>query len=352
MLTYTLTWMSLSSNWHKFWLEEKEAWKVFLVWRKVQKGTFKHNTYVIKHHELSTQVLLMTRNWNQTKNNSNLRHIATGHLRTYKSRNLSEAIATVRIGRDKKHIYTYVYIWTSLKDCTRITKLKPFSAQSWDMGSSDHIKRNETNWTLLDVLCLLWIPSLKYRKLKFHSKRIKHFASQVFSVVPHFLQLCSSSFFFRTAQSSEAFWNWKDRMQKLLCTQETTQTILSTFHATANQQHCRERVLCSTKVNTDHWNPIAQELPKVLSSSLLCCIPWSKRQGHLGYLWKRGTSFRPSDCATNALPRTLHTFPSGQLDAPLKRFSKNLRHCQKHESQKPQSHLLHWGQKWLRRLCR
>jgi hypothetical protein len=207
MLTYTLTWMSLSSNWHKFWLEEKEAWKVFLVWRKVQKGTFKHNTYVIKHHELSTQVLLMTRNWNQTKNNSNLRHIATGHLRTYKSRNLSEANATVRISRDKKHIYTYVYIWTSLKDCTRITKLKPFSAQSWDMGSSDHIKRNETNRTLLDVLRLLWIPSLKYRKLKFHSKRIKHFASQVFSVVPP-IRDC--------ARKGRKFWGTREGGYKIL----------------------------------------------------------------------------------------------------------------------------------------
>jgi len=28
-----------------------------LVWRKVQKGTFINNTFVIKHHEFSTQVM-------------------------------------------------------------------------------------------------------------------------------------------------------------------------------------------------------------------------------------------------------------------------------------------------------
>ena len=36
---------------------------MFLVWRKVQKGTFKYNTYVIKHHEFSTQVLPIRDNW-------------------------------------------------------------------------------------------------------------------------------------------------------------------------------------------------------------------------------------------------------------------------------------------------
>ena len=55
-----------------------------------------------------------------------------------------------------------------------------FAAQSWNMGISDHFKRNEIKRTLLDVLCLFWIPSSKYRKSKFHSKQMKHFASQIF----------------------------------------------------------------------------------------------------------------------------------------------------------------------------
>ena len=40
-----------------------------------------------------------------------------------------------------------------------------------------------------------------------------------------------------------------------------------------------------------------QELPKVLSWSLRCYIPWSKHQGHLGHLWKRET---PSTVQTTA----------------------------------------------------
>ena len=55
-----------------------------------------------------------------------------------------------------------------------------FAAQSWNMGISDHFKRNEIKRALLDVLCLFWIPSSKYRKSKFHSKQMKHFASQIF----------------------------------------------------------------------------------------------------------------------------------------------------------------------------
>ena len=57
----------------------------------------------------------MTRSWNQTKN-SNLRHIATGYLRTYKSKNSREAIATVRIARDNKHIYIYIYIYMDITE--------------------------------------------------------------------------------------------------------------------------------------------------------------------------------------------------------------------------------------------
>jgi hypothetical protein len=195
MLTYTLTWMSLSSNWHKFWLEEKEARKVFLVWRKVQKGTFEYNTSVIKHHEFSTQVLLMTRSWNQTKNNSNLRHIATGYLRTYKSRNLSEAIATVRISRDRS-IYIHMYIYGHHWNCTRITKLKPsFPAQSWDMGNSDLIKRNEQIGLFLMSYMSFGFLLWSIQTLKFHSKRIKHFASQVSSLYPIFFSYALLLFF-------------------------------------------------------------------------------------------------------------------------------------------------------------
>ena len=138
-----------------------------------------------------------------------------------------------------------------------------FAAQSWNMGISDHFKRNEIKRTLLDVLCLFWIPSSKYRKSKFHSKQMKHFASQIFlRSYPIFFSYALLSFFFWTALSSEAFWNWTDRMPKLLCTLETTQTILSTFHATADQQHCRERVLCSSKADMDLWNPIFKNYQK------------------------------------------------------------------------------------------
>ena len=146
ILTYTLTRMNKSSRTDinsdsRRWVKRK-----VLVWRKVQKGTFINNTFVIKHHEFSTQVMLMTRSWNQTKN-SNLRHIATGYLRTYKSKNSREAIATVRIARDNKHIYTYIYIWTSLNECTRITRLKPFCSAKLKHGDFGSL---QTEWNKTD----------------------------------------------------------------------------------------------------------------------------------------------------------------------------------------------------------
>ena len=65
------------------------------------------------------------------------------------------------------------------------------------MGISDHFKRNEIKRTLLDVLCLFWIPSSKYRKSKFHSKQMKHFASQIFlRSYPIFFSYALLSFFF------------------------------------------------------------------------------------------------------------------------------------------------------------
>ena len=134
-------------------------------------------------------------------------------------------------------------------------------------------------------------------------------------------------------------------MPKLLCTLETTQTILSTFHATADQQHCRERVLCSTKADMDLWNPIFKNYQKCFHGLFVAISLDQSIKVTLVIYEKRDTFFRPDDCATNALRRTLHTSLSEQLDGPLKRSSKNPQHFLKRENQTPQSHLHHWGRK-------
>ena len=144
ILTYTLTGWTQHPKLTYILTRVAGGKREFLVWRKVQKGTFKNNTFVIRHHEFSTQVLLMTRSWNQTKNSSNLRYIATGYLRTYKSRNLNEAIATVRIGRDI-NIYIHMYIYKHHWNCTRITVRKPsFSSAKLRHGE---FKFHQTEWT-------------------------------------------------------------------------------------------------------------------------------------------------------------------------------------------------------------
>ena len=133
--------------------------------------------------EVHPSVIFMTRSWNQTKNNTNLRHIATGRLRTYKSRNLSEAIATVRISCDRIYVYIYMYIYIYIyiyrhhwKTAQDSQSRNLFPAQSWDMGNSDRFKSNGVNWTLLDVPFLDWILLRSIANWNSIQKQIKHFA--------------------------------------------------------------------------------------------------------------------------------------------------------------------------------
>ena len=122
-------------------------------------------------HQLSR---LLTRSWNQTKNNSNLRHIATGYLRTYKFRNLNEAIATVRISRDK--IYIYMYILTSLNELAHESHTSVFASARLRHGDFG-LLRNEWKFVgLFLVSCFFWISSSKYRNWNSIQTQSKHFA--------------------------------------------------------------------------------------------------------------------------------------------------------------------------------
>ena len=240
----------------------------------------------------------MTRSWNQTKN-SNLRHIATGYLRTYKSKNSREAIATVRIARDNKHIYIHIYIyghhWMNAQE-----------SHGWNLFCSAKLKHGgfgslQTEWNKTDSP---WCPlslldsffEVSQIEIPFQTNEALCFAN--FSpLVPHFLQLCTSFVFFfgllyllklsgteRTeCRNFSAL--WKQRKQF--------------FHFPRDGRSATLQGESTLQFQGRH-GPLEsnfQELPKVLSWSLRCYIPWSKHQGHLGYLWKRET---PSTVQTTA----------------------------------------------------
>ena len=238
----------------------------------------------------------MTRSWNQTKNNSNLRHIATGYLRTYKSRNLNEAIATVRIGRDI-NIYIHMYIYENHCNRTRITIRKPsFSSAELRHGEIQVSSNGMNKRTLLVVPYVLRIPSLKYPNIEFHSKKIKHFALQAFFLVPHFSS--AMHFFFLTVQSSEAFWNWRAWAETSHALRKQRKQFFPLSTRRQISSIVRRRY---SAVPRQTWI-IGIQLFKNYSSAFVVSsllYPLNKASGH---------------CATAVLPHILHTFPSGRLD--------------------------------------
>ena len=241
----------------------------------------------------------MTRSWNQTKNNSNLRHIATGYLRTYKSRNLNEAIATVRIGRDI-NIYIYICIYMNITETARDHNSKAvffFRAQSWDMGNSSFIKRNEQT----DTSRCPMRPSDSFFEVS------KHWVSFQNDKAPCFASFlpCTPFFFsyallfFLTVRSSEGFWNWKGEDAE---TSHALRKQRKQFFPLSTRRQISSIVRRRySAVPRQTWI-IGIQLFKNYSSAFVVSsllYPLNKASGHR---------------ATAVLPHILHTFPSGRLD--------------------------------------
>ena len=238
----------------------------------------------------------MTRSWNQTKNNSNLRHIATGYLRTYKSRNLNEAIATVRIGRDI-NIYIHMYIYEHHWNCTRSQfESRLFRAQSWDMGNSSFIKRNEqTDTSRCHIRPSDSFFEVSKHWVSFQKDKALCFASFL-PCTPFFFSY--ALLFFLTVQSSEAFWNWRAWAETSHALRKQRKQFFPLSTRRQISSIVRRRY---SAVPRQTWI-IGIQLFKNYSSAFVVSsllYPLNKASGH---------------CATAVLPHILHTFPSGRLD--------------------------------------
>ena len=237
----------------------------------------------------------MTRSWNQTKNSSNLRYIATGYLRTYKSRNLNEAIATVRIGRDI-NIYIHMYIYEHHWNCTRSQfESRLFRAQSWDMGNSSFIKRNEQT----DTSRCPKRPSDSFFEVSKHWVSFQNEKALCFaSFLPCTPFFFSYALLFLTLQSSEAFWNWRAWAETSHALRKQRKQFFPLSTRRQISSIVRRRY---SAVPRQTWI-IGIQLFKNYSSAFVVSsllYPLNKASGH---------------CATAVLPHILHTFPSGRLD--------------------------------------